>query len=123
MKKVAVRFVGVGMLLFGVLLLLPNRFGQPTTTAQSPNQVTITNFKFEPKTLTVPEGTTVTWVNKEGVHTVKSDTDAFISKNLKADDSFSYEFTKAGKYPYHCAFHGSSGGGDMSGVIIVVKKK
>jgi plastocyanin len=92
------------------------------TSAQGATQVTITNFKFEPKTLTVNEGDTVTWNNKEGLHTVKSDTDAFVSKNLKAGESFSYQFTKAGKYPYHCAFHGSKGGGDMAGTIIVKKK-
>lgn len=95
---------------------------QFNTSAQGANQVTITNFKFEPKTLTVNEGDTITWDNKEGLHTVKSDTDAFVSKNLKAGESFSYQFTKAGKYPYHCAFHGSKGGADMAGTIIVKKK-
>ena len=95
---------------------------QFNTSAQSANQVTVTNFKFEPKTLTVNEGDTVTWNNKEGLHTVKSDTEAFVSKNLKAGESFNYQFTKAGKYPYHCAFHGSKGGADMAGTIIVKKK-
>ncbi len=83
---------------------------QIEVSAQGSNQVTVTNFKFEPKTMTVNEGDTVVWNNKEGLHTIKSDTDAFVSKNLKEGESFSYQFTKAGKYPYHCGFHGGKGG-------------
>ena len=115
--------VFVACLVLGLALLAGvTRSVQFATSAQSANQVTITNFKFEPKTLTVNEGDTVMWNNKEGLHTVKSDTDAFVSKNLKAGESFNYQFTKVGKYPYHCAFHGSKGGGDMAGTIIVKKK-
>src|SRR5207253_1018321 len=115
--------VFVACLVFGLALMAgAARSIQFATSAQGANQVTITNFKFEPKTLTVNEGDTVTWNNKEGLHTVKSDTDAFVSKNLKAGESFSYQFTKAGKYAYHCAFHGSKGGGDMAGTITVKKK-
>lgn len=107
----------------GVALVAGNTHSvQFDASAQSASQVTITDYKFEPKTLTVNEGDTVTWNNKEGLHTVKSDTEFFVSKNLKAGDSFSYQFTKAGKYPYHCAFHGGKGGADMAGTIIVKKK-
>jgi len=115
--------VFVACLVFGLALMAgATRSTQFNTSAQGANQVTVSNFKFEPKALTVNEGDTVTWNNKEGLHTVKSDTDAFVSKNLKAGESFSYQFTKAGKYPYHCAFHGSKGGGDMAGTITVKKK-
>lgn len=110
------------VMLCGVLFARSNRSLSPEASAQSANQVTITNFKFEPKTLTVNEGDTVTWNNKEGLHTVKSDTEAFVSKNLKAGENFSYQFTKAGKYPYHCGFHGGKGGADMAGTIVVKKK-
>ena len=120
--RIWVRF-SVACLMFGfVLLVVGPRSTHFSATAQGANQVTITNFKFEPKTLTVNEGDTVTWNNTEGVHTVKSDSDAFISKNLKAGENFSYQFTKAGKYPYHCGFHGSKGGADMAGTIVVKKK-
>jgi plastocyanin len=91
--------------------------------AQSNNQISVTNSKFEPKKLTVTEGTSVTWNNSEGVHTVKSDTGLFISKTLNAGEKFTYQFTKAGTYPYHCTFHGASGGERMAGTIVVVKKK
>jgi len=115
--------VFVACLVLGLALVAGiTRSGHFHTSAQGANQVTITNFKFEPKTLTVNEGDTVTWNNKEGLHTVKSDMDVFVSKNLKAGEGFSYQFTKAGKYPYHCAFHGSKGGDDMTGTIVVKKK-
>jgi plastocyanin len=84
--------------------------------------VTITNFQFDPKELHVKVGTTVTWTNKEGAHTVASDDGkTFESPTLSAGQTFSHQFKKAGRYPYYCTFHGSKGGHDMAGVIIVEK--
>ncbi len=84
--------------------------------------VTVSNSKFEPKVLTVKAGTTVAWRNKEGAHTViASKNGLFESDTLSAGQSFSYKFTKAGKYPYYCSFHGDAQGHDMAGTIIVVK--
>lgn len=91
--------------------------------AQDNKQVMVLADKFDPRNLTVSEGDTVTWINQEGVHAIRSDTDAFISRNLKAGEKFSYQFNKAGKYPYHCAIHGNKGGGGMSGTITVEKKR
>jgi plastocyanin len=120
--KNSIRFLLLGLLIAFAAVAVTHTATPLNASAQGSNEVTITNLKFEPKTLTVNEGDTVTWNNKEGLHTVKSDTDAFVSKNMKAGESFSYQFTKAGKYPYYCAFHGSKGGGDMAGTIIVKKK-
>ena len=83
--------------------------------------VKISNFKFEPKTLTVKAGTTVTWTVDGGSHTVVSDGKTFTSTGLSAGKSFSHQFTTAGKYPYYCSLHGSAGGHDMAGEIIVTK--
>lgn len=121
MKK-TLPFVSLALLLALGLAAAINRSAPLQASAQGANKVTVTDFKFEPKTLTVNEGDTVVWDNKEGLHTIKSDTEAFVSKNLKAGESFSYQFTKAGKYPYHCGFHGGKGGADMAGTIIVKKK-
>lgn len=81
--------------------------------------ITITNFNFTPRNLTVAPGTTVVFYNKEGRHTVESDSGAFKSDVLTADKSFEFTFTRAGKYAYHCGFHGDTGGKDMAGTIIV----
>jgi plastocyanin len=82
--------------------------------------VSISNFKFEPKVLRVKVGTTVTWTNTDGTHSAVADDENFSSPTLAKGKSFSFKFTKRGKYPYYCSFHGSKGGGDMAGTIIVV---
>lgn len=80
-----------------------------------PNTVIIQNFAFNPDTLTVPVGTTVTWTNKDSaVHNVISDTGAFGSENLNQGNSYSFTFTQGGDYPYICTIHPS-----MKGTIIV----
>lgn len=83
--------------------------------------VTVSNVKFEPRTLTVKAGTTVTWTNKEGTHTVNADDGSFTSDTLTAGQTYSHTFDKPGRYPYYCSFHGSKGGHDMAGVIVVTK--
>jgi len=93
-----------------------------TPVAEGNAVVTVSNSKFEPKTLTVKAGTTVTWQNKEGAHTViASKGGLFESDTLTAGGTFSYKFTKPGKYPYYCSFHGDKQGNDMAGTIIVVR--
>ena len=78
-------------------------------------EVKIDNFSFGPSTITVPAGSTVTWVNRDDIpHTVVSDDKAFKSKALDTDDKFSYTFTKAETYGYFCSLHPK-----MTGKVIV----
>jgi plastocyanin len=82
-----------------------------------PNRVTIDNFAFSPRTLTVAPGTKVTWVNRDDVpHTATSTAKprVFDSKTLDTDQQFAHVFTKPGTYPYFCAVHPH-----MTGMIIV----
>lgn len=81
--------------------------------------VTLTNFDFTPKTIRIKKGETVVWKSKEGSHTVKADNGSFDSGTITNGQSFSYKFEKAGTYRYFCSFHGSSGGHDMAGTVIV----
>jgi plastocyanin len=64
-------------------------------------------FGFNPKTLPVPVGTTVTWKNTTQVaHTVTSDDGtSFDSGIVPAGGTFTFRFTKAGSYAYHCDIH------------------
>ncbi len=93
-------------------------------------QVTIQNFAFSPKTLTVAPGTTIMWTNKDSApHTVTSDSGSTLaSGDLSQGKSYTHTFTKAGTYAYHCAIHpfmhgtvivssgsGSATGGSMNG--------
>jgi plastocyanin len=80
-------------------------------------EVKIDNFSFGPATLTVPVGTTVTWINRDDIpHTVVSTDDpkTFKSKVLDTDEKFSFTFSKAGTYPYFCSIHPK-----MTGKVIV----
>jgi len=73
-----------------------------------PNQVAIDNFRFSPRTLTVPAGTKVTWVNRDDVpHTATSTVKprAFDSGALDTDQTFSHVFAALGEYEYFCAVH------------------
>lgn len=79
----------------------------PTPTASTGgNSVTIAGFAFSPQSLTVAVGTKVTWTNNDGVaHTVTADQKAFDSGPISSGSTYSFTFTKAGTYTYHCAIH------------------
>jgi amicyanin len=79
-------------------------------------QVKIANFTFDPPTLKVKAGTTVTWVNADDIPHVVSEKDGkFRSGPLDTDDKFSQTFSTAGTVEYFCAIHPH-----MTGKIVVV---
>src|SRR4051812_8528530 len=68
------------------------------------NEVLIQGMSFNPSTVTVALNSTVKWTNKNGTaHTVTSDSNVFDSGTMNKDDQFSYKFTVAGTYAYHCS--------------------
>jgi plastocyanin len=74
--------------------------------AQDVNVVTIDNFTFSPKDLTVAVGTTVKFVNHDDIpHTVVEKNLSFRSKALDTDDTYSYTFATAGSFDYFCSLH------------------
>lgn len=98
--------------------------GAPATPTSAPATVTVTvrNFSFEPKELTVTEGTTVVWKNETGRHTAVADDDNFESPVMAAGEEFRHTFARAGRFPYYCSLHGAAGGQDMSGVVTVTPR-
>lgn len=71
-------------------------------------------MSFNPSLLTVPAGTTVTWINKDGEsHTVSNHAGLF-DAGLDPGNTFTYTFTKPGIYDYFCSPHP-----EMVGVITV----
>jgi len=111
--------------IMGLALLLTACSSNPTNSSGnngggvgggSGNTVSISGFKYAPGSLTVKAGTTVIWTNKDAsTHTVTSDNGAFTSSgNLATNDTYSFIFTTAGSFPYHCAIHPS-----MKGTIVV----
>jgi amicyanin len=91
-----------------MLLAVPHAFAADA-------QIKIANFTFDPPTLTIKAGTTVTWINADDIPHVVSEKDGkFRSGALDTDDSFSQSFTTAGTIEYFCAIHPH-----MTGKIIV----
>lgn len=78
--------------------------------------VQIVDFmRFEPTSLTVSAGTTVTWINNDGSNHVIQMSQGGKSPRLRHGTSWSQRFDAPGEYPYICAIHGKR----MSGTIIV----
>jgi plastocyanin len=74
--------------------------------AQATPAVRIVDFAFTPATLTVQAGTRVTWTHAgQAPHTVTSDTGAFDSGRLMNGQTFTFTFTSAGSFAYHCEIH------------------
>jgi amicyanin len=92
------------------------------TTADSPpsqggTAIAITDFKFNPATLTVPVGTTVTWTNQdEEPHTIAAKDGSFHSPGMDTHATYSFTFTTAGSYDYICSIHPF-----MTGTVVVTK--
>lgn len=86
-----------------------------TTTAAAPAAsppsadvvtINIADFAFDPATIEIPIGTTVEWVNNDSfAHTVVADDGSFESETMDQGDTFTFEFTEAGTFPYVCGIH------------------
>jgi plastocyanin len=117
MTKNNVWFAGLATPVMIVMLLLA---GSPSVMANdqpsaATAEVKIDNFSFEPQTITIPVGATVTWTNRDDIpHTVVSTDGVFKPKVRDTDEKFSYTFTKAGTYPYFCSVHPK-----MTGKVVV----
>lgn len=69
-------------------------------------EIHIENFKFVPTPLTVPKGTTVTWVNRDDMpHSIVCQALDFRSHPLDTDQSVSLRFDQPGRYDYVCGLH------------------
>ena len=79
------------------------------------NTIEIRDFSFAPVALTVPAGTTVTWINDDDEpHTVVESDALFKSHALDTGDKFSFTFTTPGKFQYFCTIHAH-----MVGTVVV----
>jgi plastocyanin len=126
MKKIiALSLASIGVLILGGCgggnqMTSSNMPSAPQTPAQSSNQtnnssaaINIQNFAFNPASLTISKGTTVTWTNNDSApHQIKSTT--FNSSPLSQGQTFSFTFNDVGTFNYSCAIHPS-----MLGKIIV----
>jgi plastocyanin len=88
--------------------------------AQDPVTKTVgmKSMTFSPAAVEIKIGDTITWTNDDDRdHTVISTDKLFKSENLRAGESYSYKFTKAGKFAYTCTYHPR-----MKGTVTVKEK-
>ncbi len=80
--------------------------------------VVMQNIAFNPSSLTVTVGTTVTWTNDDSTsHDVTfTDIAGVDSGTMSRGQTFSYTFNTAGTFHYYCKIHGASA---MSGTVTV----
>lgn len=94
----------------------PKPTPQPSPSpSDAANAVSIVDLAFEPATLSVEPGTTVTWTNS-GVapHTATAEDGSFDSGTLESGSRFEQTFADPGTYAYICQIHP-----DMTGTIEV----
>ena len=81
--------------------------------------VTILDFAFDPSTIEVDAGSTVTWRNDDGVtHTVTAgapgSAEETFDESLDGGATAEVTFDEAGTFPYFCAIHTN-----MTGEVVV----
>ena len=116
-----VRSIGaiVTVALAALFALLPVARAAPS--AAETKTVAMQNFKFDPQTITVNVGDSITWKNSDQAeHTATADDGSFNTDDVAAGQEKTITFSKAGTFPYYCKYHGGPGGKGMSGVITVL---
>ncbi|MEA2528302.1 MAG: hypothetical protein QOF73_5529 [Thermomicrobiales bacterium] len=92
--------------------------GSPTAggeTAAAGTAVDIKDFVFNPASVEVAVGTTVTWTNSDSApHTASQEGGGFQSNRLDQAATYSFTFDTAGTYEYFCEYHPN-----MHGTVIV----
>lgn len=83
--------------------------------------VNMKGFKFDPQTITVNVGDTITWQNgDQTTHTATADDGSFNTGDVAAGaSSNAVTFNTPGTFAYYCKYHGAAGGAGMSGTIVV----
>lgn len=87
----------------------------PSTPVAEPAAVTIKDFDYAPKRLTVAKGTKVSFTNQDAAnHTVTFDKSGKDLGNQPKGRTVHLTFTESGTYAYHCDFHPN-----MHGKVVV----
>lgn len=88
--------------------------GIASVAAAATHTVTIEGMKFTPASLTVKQGDTVEWKNKDVVPHTATAPGRFDSKNIPPGKGWSWKADAKGRIDYGCSYHDS-----MTGVVVV----
>jgi plastocyanin len=81
-----------------------SRPAAPPPAAPAAAAIGIHDYAYDPATLSIPVGTTVSWTNHDAdSHTVTGS--GLKSKSLAAGETYSFAFMQAGTFAYACALH------------------
>ena len=112
----ALRLTGVGVTLGLALVLI----GPALVAAAAPVTVETLASTYGPATLTIEAGTKVVFKNTSTFpHTATADDGSFDTGLIAVGKSKSVVLSKAGKFPFHCLYHGAAGGVGQAGTITV----
>lgn len=123
------RFVGRFCLMLPIIFTLyscsnyagSNNSNSNSNNTPGKNEVWMQNISYNPDSLSVSQGTTVTWTNKDQVnHTVTSGVPGspngiFDSGTVSPGKTFTFTFDSTGTFKYYCKIHLDR----MTGVVTV----
>lgn len=120
--KTKLFFIGAAAILLTAVVFIScsknNSYGSSSSMAPAAASVTIRNMAFNPSSLSVTAGSTVTWMNSDTtIHTVTADDGSFNSGNIAIGATYSRVFSTAGTFSYHCTIHP-----EMTGKVAVTAK-
>ncbi|MBN8695613.1 MAG: cupredoxin domain-containing protein [Bacteroidetes bacterium] len=82
------------------------------------NEIFLLYKRFNPTSLTIKKGTTVTFTNKDNAnHSASSNINLFDSGKIKNNQSFTHTFNDVGTYNFYCNYHSTNQ--QEQGTIIV----
>lgn len=97
-------------------LILLAVFATVSVARAATTSVNIQNIAFNPASITVNAGDTVTWTNNDSVdHTVTSDTSGIFNMASAPGSTVRFTFTTPGTFAYHCNIHST-----MHGTVVVL---
>jgi plastocyanin len=106
--RLALPWIASGLFSLGIVALPLAAHGATAT-------VSVRDFSFQPQTITIRVGDTVTWVNGDTAAHTATSTGNWDTGTFGIGSSRTVAFTKAGTYPYFCVLHSI-----MFGTVVVL---
>jgi plastocyanin len=119
-RRSVAKFFGIALFALGAMAATSCGTDSTSSSGENPPAVAATihiaDGKFEPRTIDIAVGGSVTWINDDvASHNVKFlEPSTFNSGIIKPAATWTQTFASAGTYDYYCDFHNS-----MKGSVVV----